>query len=194
MLHNIKCTISKNFKKYSFSVSQFDCFIIEIDSSSNEWIETVIYIRSFSTKPIIIITDHYSEDTQSLAHELGVNWCIVKPYSTNFLLKLILCYSKNSSNDYKFGRFLLSRKNRNIEIDSTPIYLTKKEFLILNFLIENNGLILSKDIILDSVWGEGNGNSRLLDVHIKNLRKKLLCYSCNLATSHGFGFFWSEYK
>lgn len=194
LVHRISCTISNNFKKYSFPVSRFDSFIIEIDKSKDEWIETVKYIRNFSTKPIIITTNSYSEDTQSIAHELGVNWCVVKPYSTNFLLKLILFYSKNNTYDYKIKNFTLSRRNRNIVIDSTPIHLTKKEYLILNFLIENTGLILSKDIILDSVWGNGNGNGRLLDAHIKNLRKKLLSYSSHLATSHSFGFFWTEYK
>ena len=137
-------------------------------------------IRKESDVPIIFVTALSSESDQIKGFDLLCDDYIVKPFSYNLLIKRIEAVLRRSKED-KAGVYLtyekikLNLKTFTAEIDGKIIDLTLKEFNILKSLIENYPQVVTREKLLDSIWGyDYFGDTRIVDAHIKNIRKKII--------------------
>ncbi len=135
-------------------------------------------IRKESDVPIIFVTALSSESDQIKGFDLLCDDYIVKPFSYNLLIKRIEAVLRRSKEDkagvyLTFEKIKLNLKTYSAEIDGKIIDLTLKEFNILKSLIENYPQVVTREKLLDSIWGyDYFGDTRIVDAHIKNIRKK----------------------
>ena len=136
-------------------------------------------IRKESDVPIIFVTALSSESDQIKGFDLLCDDYIVKPFSYNLLIKRIEAVLRRSKEDkagvyLTFEKIKLNLKTYSAEIDGKIIDLTLKEFNILKSLIENYPQVVTREKLLDSIWGyDYFGDTRIVDAHIKKLRQKI---------------------
>jgi len=136
-------------------------------------------IRKSSNVPIIFLTAMNEESNQLKGFELECDDYITKPFSFNVLIqrvKAVLRRGKsNLSNDFlTFEKIKLDLNTYSVQLDDNNIELTLKEFNILKTLIEKYPQVITRESLLDSIWGyDYYGDTRIVDAHIKNLRKKI---------------------
>ena len=137
-------------------------------------------IRKESDVPIIFVTALSSESDQIKGFDLLCDDYIVKPFSYNLLIKRIEAVLRRSKEDkagvyLTFEKIKLNLKTYSAEIDGKIIDLTLKEFNILKSLIENYPQVVTREKLLDSIWGyDYFGDTRIVDAHIKNIKKKII--------------------
>jgi len=138
-------------------------------------------IDTFENVPVIMLTAKSEESDRILGLELGADDYITKPFSVRELIARIKAVLRRSEGRQEGKDKMISVKDLiiNIEkhivtISGDPIELTLKEFELLKILSENRGKVLSRNFLLDEVWGyEYFGETRTVDVHIRHLRKKI---------------------
>ncbi|WP_138203244.1 response regulator [Haloimpatiens lingqiaonensis] len=135
--------------------------------------------KNTSNIPIIMITAKGEEIDKILGLELGADDYITKPFSVRELIarvKAILrrVNSKDDGKVYSFGSIFVDFQKHLVLKNGDEIDLTLKEFELLQILIENEGKVMTREILLDKIWGyEYIGETRTVDVHIRHLRKKV---------------------
>lgn len=153
-------------------------------------------IRAVSNVPIILLTAKSEEEDKLLGYELGADDYISKPFSPKILVaksKALLKRSQTSqsSNEHIIiiDNLKINKLSHEVSLNDTLINLTPKEFDFLIFLSENKGISLSRENILDKVWGyDYDGDIRTVDTTIKRLREKLLDSSYLISTVRGSGY------
>lgn len=132
------------------------------------------------TLPIIMLTAKGSEYDRIKGLDLGADDYITKPFSVLEIVSRIRavlrrCVEQEKADSVlQIGSVILSVESRNISADGKNILLTYKEFELLRCLMTNEGIVLTRNKLLDQIWGfEYDGESRTVDMHIKSLRKKL---------------------
>ena len=151
-------------------------------------------IRRTSKVPIIMLTARGDEKDELKGFELGVDEYISKPFSPRILVarvEAILRRSQNKEEDniLEFAGIHLDKNAHMVIIDDENVDLSYKEFELLAYFMENKGIALSREKILNSVWGyDFYGDARTLDTHIKLLRKSLGRYSDCIVTLRGVGY------
>jgi two-component system, OmpR family, response regulator RegX3 len=130
--------------------------------------------------PVIFVTVRDEEKDIVYALENGADDYLVKPVKSLELLARINAVARRSKLNsaekeiIQVGKFRINNADRNISRDGNPIKLTNKEFDLAAFLFSNSSRLLSRNHILDSVWGRGPGlNTRTVDTHVSRLRTKL---------------------
>ncbi|MBG9794941.1 transcriptional regulator [Paenibacillus dendritiformis] len=138
--------------------------------------------RAQSAVPIIILTALSEEQDQVKAFELEADDYISKPFSFNVLVKrveAVLRRAKNGNpalpvNDLTFERLRIDLNSYKVYVNEEWIDMTMKEFEILQALLENIGRVMTREMLLERIWGyDYYGDSRIVDAHIKNIRKKI---------------------
>lgn len=150
--------------------------------------------------PILMLTAKTSETDQIVGLELGASDYIAKPFSVKVFLarvKNILCagekIASKDSQVLKNGDLILDRDRQSVTIKGKPVILTKLEFNILGFLMENPGKVISRDKLLSGAWGEGTFVvDRTVDVHVKSIRGKLGKHRNIIETVRGTGYRFLE--
>ncbi len=138
-------------------------------------------LRSRSQLPIIMLTARDDEVDRVLGLELGADDYLSKPFSPRELVarvKAILrrldAKDSDTPKDIVLGNLKINSRARETTLDNEKIQLTAKEFDLLLYLAEHKGMVLSRQQLLDGVWGVGwYGDERTVDVHIRQIRKKL---------------------
>jgi len=140
-------------------------------------------IRRFSDAPILMLSARGEEMDRILGLELGADDYIVKPFSFRELVARIRANLRRMSVERspvdaepveKMGPIQLDRKRHLVSRNGQDVTLTKREYDLLLALIDGDGAVMSRDTLLDQVWGEEwVGDSRTVDVHIRWLREKL---------------------
>lgn len=134
---------------------------------------------NISTTPIIMITAKGEEFDKVLGLELGADDYITKPFSIREILARIKAVLRRTSvqnidESYKFGNIIIDFEKHEVIKDNFKVELTLKEFELLEILIKNKGRVLTRDFLLDKIWGyEYVGETRTVDVHIRHLRQKI---------------------
>ncbi len=162
-------------------------------------IEVCRRIRQTSDVPIIMLTakDDISDKVTGL--DIGADDYMTKPFAVEELLARIrvllkrkfVSKSKDESIIYEIGKLKLFSNNYRVEYDNENIELTKKEFELLEFMIINRNIVLTREKILDKVWGyDYFGDTNIIDVYIRYLRSKIdQKYNINLIeTVRGVGY------
>ena len=129
--------------------------------------------------PVIMITAKGEEVDKILGLELGADDYITKPFSIRELIARVKALIRRTSSSmpdhiYKFSNISIDFNKHEILKDDTKIDLTLKEFELLEILIKNKGRVMTRDFLLDKIWGyEYIGETRTVDVHIRHLRQKV---------------------
>lgn len=130
--------------------------------------------------PVIMLTAKGTELDRIKGLELGADDYVVKPFSVMEVLARVKAVLRRTDDDsdslpeLAIGSIVLNPDKRVVTVDSEPITLTFKEFELLAYLMKKNGIVLSRERLLEKVWGYNYaGESRTVDMHIKSLRQKL---------------------
>jgi DNA-binding response OmpR family regulator len=151
------------------------------------------FIRKQSQVPIIMLTAKSEERDELLGFELGVDEYISKPFSPKILVarvEAILRRSGSLSADViEAGGIVLDKTAHYVTVDGERIDLSFKEFELLDYFMENQGIALSREKILNNVWNyDYFGEARTIDTHVKKLRSKLGAKGDLIKTIWGMGY------
>lgn len=146
-----------------------------------------------SNIPIIMITARSEEMDVLQGLEMGADDYITKPFRPREVIARVKALLRRHHRDedriYQFGELCVNFSKHHVTTKGNILELTPKEFLLLKALIEANGRVLSRDQLLDTVWGfDYYGDPRTVDVHIRRLRKKLDEWAGIVETVKGFGY------
>ncbi|MCR5404411.1 MAG: response regulator transcription factor [Butyrivibrio sp.] len=151
-------------------------------------------IRSTSKVPIIMLTAKSEERDELLGFELGVDEYISKPFSPKILVARVSAILRRTNQVtggeiMEIGGIVLNKVAHSVQVDGKEIELSYKEFELLSFFIENKGVALSREKILNSVWNyDYFGDARTIDTHVKKLRGKLGAKGDMIKTIWGMGY------
>jgi len=145
--------------------------------------------------PVLMLTAKSSEVDQVLGLELGASDYITKPFSVKVLSARVKNAFRNKEAKkedpvtLRVGDFVIDRERRSFTVNGKPIVLTKLEFQMLGFLMENRGKVFSRDQLLSGVWeGQAFVVDRTVDVHVRSIRQKLGKYRDHIETVRGSGY------
>lgn len=136
-------------------------------------------IRSYSQVPIIMLTARSDELDELTGFKLGVDEYISKPFSPKILVARIEAILRRSGqtgseDTLEYAGIVINKVAHQVSIDGQPVDLSFKEFELLTYFIENKGIALSREKILNSVWNyDYFGDARTIDTHVKKLRSKM---------------------
>lgn len=145
--------------------------------------------------PIIMLTAKSSEYDKVLGLDSGADDYITKPFGVMELISRVKAvlrrYNKNDAteNELTAGEVVLNPDKHQVHVSGSEVILTLKEFELLKYLIENKGIVLSRNQLLENIWGyEYEGETRTVDVHIRTLRQKLGNAGSIIETIRGVGY------
>lgn len=162
--------------------TKFDLILLDLMLPEVDGLEVCKEIRrneETSDIPVMMITAKGEEFDKVLGLELGADDYITKPFSIRELMARIKALLRRSNvkkeeNIIKFGDVVVNFQTREVTKETKNVELTLKEFELLKLLIKNKGNILTRELLLDKIWGyEYIGETRTVDVHIRHLRKKI---------------------
>lgn len=153
---------------------------------------------STATVPIIMLTARTEEDDRVRGLELGADDYLMKPFSPRELVARIRAVLRRaqpygSDKVLRFGSLAIDLDRHEVSENKREVRLTAKEFMLLQYLIEHRGRVLSRDLLLSDVWGyQYTGGTRTVDVHIRRLREKLPTLVKHIMTIKQFGYKFVE--
>ena len=151
--------------------------------------------RATAAVPVIMLTARAEESDRIKGLEIGADDYMAKPFSPNELVARIRAVLRRSrrggsgGGTLRFGPIALDLERHLVLTDGREVELTAKEFMLLQYLLEHRGRVLSRDLLLGDVWGyQYTGGTRTVDVHIRRLRQKLPALVTGLVTVKQFGY------
>lgn len=147
-----------------------------------------------SSVPVIILTAKADEYDKVRGFDLGADDYVPKPFGMMELVARVKAVLRrvektSSHSEYNIGALYVCPKKHIVKVNDEPVVLTLKEFEMLCYLLENKGIVLSRDQILNKVWGYSfDGESRTVDVHVRTLRQKLGAGGDCISTVRGVGY------
>ncbi|TGY44451.1 response regulator transcription factor [Clostridium sartagoforme] len=177
-----------------FMNSKVDLVILDIMMPRVDGITVLEMIRKVSKVPVILLTAKGQEEDKLFGYEMGADDYMTKPFSPKVLVAKVKALLKRTSeesfsseNDY--NGLTINKLSHEVKINNEIINLSPKEFELLSYLADNEGIALSRDNILDNVWGlDYYGDLRTVDTNIKRLREKLGEKSTYIITVRGSGY------
>ena len=187
--------VHNGFDAYEYASSgAYDAVILDVMMPKiNGW-DVCREIRENSKVPIIMLTAKGAENDELLGFELGVDEYISKPFSPKILVARVEAIlrraNKYSANDtIEFEGIVVDKAAHQVTVDGKPIELSYKEFELLTYFVENAGIALSREKILNNVWNyDYFGDARTIDTHVKKLRSKLGDKGEYIKTVWGMGY------
>lgn len=150
-------------------------------------------IRQTSKVPIIMLTARGEEQDELFGFELGVDEYISKPFSPKILVARVEAILKRTRGNEKtqrdHGGITIDSDGRTVKVDGKLVEMSLREYELLKYLVDNEGIALSRDKILNNVWNyDYYGDSRTIDSHIKKIRHKLGKKGKYIETMRGVGY------
>jgi two-component system alkaline phosphatase synthesis response regulator PhoP len=149
--------------------------------------------------PIIMLTARGEEGDRVAGLELGADDYVTKPFSPKELVARVGALLRRSQHGpprdvLEYRGITIDIARHTVEVDGVEVRLTAKEFLLLQYLVQHRGRVLSRDLLLSDVWGyQYTGGTRTVDVHIRRLREKLPLLSDAITTVKQFGYKLEEH-
>ncbi|MGN0641971.1 MAG: response regulator transcription factor [Huintestinicola sp.] len=175
----------------------FDLIIMDVMMPRLDGYSAVREIRKTKQIPVIMLSARGEEYDKLFGFELGVDDYVTKPFSPKELLARIRAVMKRSGGGEKeesssvltFEGLQINMAGREVTVDGVPAALTPKEYDLLFYLVRNKGIALSREKLLEEVWGyDFYGDDRTVDTHIKMLRNSLGEYRKFIITLRGMGY------
>ena len=146
--------------------------------------------------PIIMLTARGEEADRIAGLELGADDYVTKPFSPRELVARVAALLRRvqrsaaaPADRLEYGPLAIDVARHSVQVEGRDVKLTAKEFLLLQYLVEHRGRVLSRDLLLTDVWGyHYTGGTRTVDVHIRRLREKLPFLADAIATIKQFGY------
>ena len=176
-----------------FGQKDIALIILDVMMPKMDGWETCRTIRKYSQVPIIMLTARSEERDELQGFNLGVDEYISKPFSPKILVarvEAILRRSNAVSSDLiEIGGIRIDKAAHQVTIDGQNIDLSYKEFELLTYFVENQGIALSREKILNNVWNyDYFGDARTIDTHVKKLRSKMGEKGDYIRTIWGMGY------
>jgi two-component system, OmpR family, alkaline phosphatase synthesis response regulator PhoP len=149
--------------------------------------------------PIIMLTARADEADRVSGLELGADDYVTKPFSPKELTARVGALLRRASRPaaptgtVRYGTIVIDADRHHVAVDGREVKLTAKEFLLLQYLVQHRGRVLSRDLLLTDVWGyQYTGGTRTVDVHIRRLREKMPVLAEAIETIKQFGYRLAE--
>lgn len=174
------------------SKEEMDCIILDVMMPHLDGFSACKEIKKIKDIPIIILSARSQEFDKLYGFDLGIDDYVVKPFSPKELIariKAVLNRSKKVEDVYCYEDLMIDFKSRFVTIEGKEIFLTPKQYELLHYFIKNKNTALSREQILNQVWGyDFYGDDRTIDSHIKILRNSLGKYRDLIVTVRGMGY------
>lgn len=169
---------SDGYEGLSLLDDSFDIVLLDIMMPGIDGYEVCKLIRQKSDVPILFISALSEDDNKLKGYDLGADDFISKPFTPSLLYakcKVLLKRVNKENRSLDVGIIHIDEDTHEVYIRDELIQLSNKEYLLLIYFIENRRKILSRDQLLDHIWGyDYYGDQRIVDTYVKKLRKKLL--------------------
>ncbi len=175
-----------------------DLIVLDLMLPQVDGLEVCRQIRSNSATaaiPIIMLTARAEESERIVGLELGADDYLAKPFSPNELVARVRALLRRinrttpTAKRLTYGSIVVDTDRHTVTAEGRSVTLTAKEFLLLQYLLEHRGRVLSRDVLLTDVWGyRYTGGTRTVDVHVRRLREKLPLLADALVTVKQFGY------
>lgn len=182
--------LNKFYENENLSLIILDVMMPKIDGY-----EVLKEIRMTSDIPVILLTAKASENDELSGFDIGADEYITKPFSPKILVARVEAILRRSGSvaevedKLSLGGIVLDKNAHIVTVDGKAIELSLKEFELLEYFMENNGIALSREKILNKVWNyDYVGDARTIDTHVKKLRAKLLDKGDYIKTIWAFGY------
>lgn len=208
---NIKEIEMFSLKNCGYSVEGFDCaaefysqlkvqkpdlIILDIMLPDEDGISIVEKLRGKAETrylPIIMVTAKTSEIDKVKGLDSGADDYVTKPFGVMELLSRVKALLRRSKGEKEeklvLGEIVLEPQRRTCKVGDRTVELTFKEYELLLILVQNAGIVLKRDVLMERVWGtDYEGESRTLDMHIKTLRQKLGTAAVHIRTVRNVGY------
>ena len=177
-------------------LNDYDLIIMDVMMPKLDGFSACKEIKKIKDIPIIMLSARGEEYDKLFGFELGIDDYVVKPFSPKELIarvNAVISRNKASapsdSDELSFGGLVINMPARTVTIDGEKAELTPKEYELLFYLVKNRNLALSRDKLLQDIWGyDFFGDDRTIDTHIKNLRNNLGPYRDYIVTLRGVGY------
>ena len=179
-----------------FKDNQVDLIVLDLMIPHLNGFEVCRTIRTQSNVPIIILSALEADDDKLRTFDYGADEYVTKPFSPKVLVarvNALIRRSKGSvttnSSLYNINGLSINLDSRKVTVDSELITLSPKEFELLEYLLKNKNIVLSRSTLLDNIWGyDYLGDLRTVDTHIRRLREKLGVKAELITTVRGKGY------
>ena len=177
-----------------FDQNDISLIILDIMMPKMDGWQVCREIRGYSKVPIIMLTAKSDERDELLGFELGVDEYISKPFSPKILVARVEAILRRTTglaadDILRAGGIEINKAAHEVLIDGSSVELSYKEFELLTYFMENQGIALSREKILNSVWNyDYFGDARTIDTHVKKLRSKLGEKGDYIRTIWGMGY------
>ena len=198
-------------KNSGYSVETFDCakefynrvklrvpdlIVLDIMLPDEDGLEIVRKMRmQAETKhvPVIMVSAKTTELDKVKGLDIGADDYLTTPFGVMALISRVKAWLRRSHAEEEdgvtLGEIMLDPKKRKVKVNEEIVELTYKEFELLYLLVQNAGIVLKRDVLMERVWGtDYEGESRTLDMHIKTLRQKLGDASRHIKTVRNVGY------
>ncbi len=173
------------------SKNTVDLIILDIMMPKKDGYSTMKEVKKLYSLPVIMLSARKEEVDKLLGFDLGTDDYLTKPFSPRELVARVKAVlRRNKTEDvYQFEDFVLDKKGHSLTIAQKEVKLTPKEYELLTYFIQNEGIALSREQLLNKVWGyDFYGDDRTIDTHIKMLRNNLGKYRDFIVTVRGMGY------
>lgn len=177
--------------------NDYDLIVMDIMMPKLDGYSACREIRKSKQIPVIMLSARGEEYDKLFGFELGIDDYVVKPFSPKELTARIRAVLKRAAapeaeknpDVMRFEGLEINMPGREVIVDGVPAALTPKEYDLLFYLVRNKGLALSRDKLLEEVWGyDFYGDDRTVDTHIKMLRNSIGSYRKFIVTLRGMGY------
>lgn len=173
------------------STHKIDLIILDIMMPKKDGYTTLKEIKKEKNIPIIMLSARSEEYDKLLGFDLGIDDYLTKPFSPRELLARVKAVLRRNREMevYEVGDFVLDLQGHTLKIANEEVKLTPKEYELLVYFIQNEHIALSREQLLNKVWGyDFYGDDRTIDTHIKMLRNNLGKYRDWIVTVRGMGY------
>jgi len=179
---------------FIFSTQKIDLVLLDIMMPVMDGLTMLEKLREVSTVPVVLLTAKGEEEDKLQGYDYGADDYVTKPFSPKVLIAKVKALLKRTREDLDsssqdFNGLTINKLSHEVKIDGNEIILSPKEYELLIYLITNENIALTRDNILDNVWGlDYYGDIRTVDTNVKRLREKLLDKANYIVTVRGSGY------
>ena len=178
------------------SKNKVDCVILDIMLPNMDGFTTCKKLKEKADVPVIMLSARVSEDDKLLGFNMGIDDYVEKPFSPKVLMARVKVVIERNNNMNSTGNSIIKQEGIEIDtvghtlkIDGNEIHVTNKEFDLLLYFLRNPNMAISREILLEKIWGnDAYIFDRTIDTHIKMLRKSLGKYGDKIITVRGVGY------